>query len=324
MSHRRAVLLPKDSRRLEEVNALCGLEENCGSKSFVLTSRGLRPEDMRTMKMREVDGILLLLALLLASAGAGFAQQPDSLAALDANSQQARPSYLFVSPNTSENLTLKEALRRLNSPEEIALILDGRAVSCRLGLKARIAKTIGSWTDGVEHSTLLRLDADEDAVRYANAWLGKRARQKSVLYFQRRTAGAARMYVMSTQRRGRGLAWIAKALDESGIAYRTLVPSARRTLVYVVDLKDELRQQIAVAARRLRARYRVLEGTGDFIGDDTDRDKARQVFSQIISKYEAEHPPVGNNCAVRPGQAVLLKKNRVPGRTSSFAYANQF
>lgn len=276
------------------------------------------------MKIRRMDRILLLLALLLSFAGAGFSQQSNSIQARDANAQQARRSYLFVSPNTSENLSLKEALRKLNSPEEISLILDGRDISCRLGLKARIDKTIGSWTGGVEHSTMLRIDADEDTVRYADAWLGKRARQKSVLYFQKQTAGAARMYVLSSRRSRGGLASIAQTLDKSGIANRTLVPFAHRTLIYVVDLQNELRQQIALAAKRLRTRYRVVEGTGDFIGDDSDRDKAQQVFSQIIVKYEQEHTPVRNDCAVRPRQSRLLKKNSVFVRTSRLADADRF
>jgi hypothetical protein len=275
------------------------------------------------MKIRKVDGILLLLALLLACAGEGFSQQSNSLEARDAGAQSGR-SYLFVSPNTSENLTLKEALRKLNSPEEIALILDGRSLACRLGLKARIAKTIGSWTGGVEHSTLLRIVTDEQAVRYADAWLGKRARQKSVLYFQKRATGASRMYVLTARRRGRSLSLIAKILDRSGVANRTLVPFAHRTLIYVVDLKDELRRQIADAAQRLGARTRVLEGTGDFIGDDGDRDKAQQVYSEIITKYEQEHPPARNDCAAAPLRALSLKKAGASNKTSRPVYASQF
>jgi hypothetical protein len=79
-----------------------------------------------------------------------------------------------------------------------------------------------------------------------------------------------------------------------------------------------------VAARRLGTRTRVLEGAGDFIGDDTDRDKARQVFSQIITKYEQEHTPAGKDCAVRPSQSHALKRNAAVNRTSSLVYADKF
>ncbi len=253
------------------------------------------------MNIRRIHRSLLVVSVLLACCGVG-SSQPSGLTTTNGPTatQEAR-SYLFVSPNTSENLTLEEALGRLNSPEELALIVEGRRLVCRLRLQARIAKTIGSWTDGAEHSTLLLLRADEKTVRYADAWLGRRARQKSVLYFQQRAGGAARMYVLSLRSRRRGLARTAQALDRSGVSGRTLVPGRRRTLVYVVDLKNELQQRIAVAARKLRARYHVLAGAGDFIGDD-DREKAQQVFSEIVLKYEREHPPLRNGCGPSPGQ----------------------
>lgn len=270
--------------------------------------------------------MVLLLAMLLAcvcpcAAQQQQQQQPDaSQSGVAVSAARGVRSYLFVSPNTRENLTLDEALRMLDSPEEIRLMKDGRAIACQLELRARIVKTIGSWTDGVEHSTLSRIEADEETARYAVAWLGKRARQKSVLYFQQRSGGTGRMYALSARGGGRHLALIAKRLDRSGIAYRTLAPMARRTLVYVVDFKDELRKQIAVAARRLGARYRVLRGTGDFIGDDNDRDKAQEVFSQVISAYEQKHPPQNNNCAVRPSQFRLLKKNSYISVKSSYPH----
>jgi uncharacterized protein YdeI (BOF family) len=77
------------------------------------------------MNIRKPHRSLSLLVLLLACAWVGAAQQSGSIRASDAAPQKAR-SYLIVSPNTSENLTLDEALRKLNSPEETALIVDGR------------------------------------------------------------------------------------------------------------------------------------------------------------------------------------------------------
>jgi hypothetical protein len=276
------------------------------------------------VNIRKRHRLLLVVVLLLAWSVVGSAQQQSGLTTTNgsASAQEAR-SYLFVSPNTSENLTLEEALGKLNSPEELALIVEGRWLVCRLRLKARIAKTIGSWTDGAEHSTMLLLRADEETARYADAWLGRRARQKSVLYFQRRAGGAARMYVMSLQGRRRSLALTAQTLDRSGISDRTLVPGRQRTLVYIVDLKNELQQRIAAAARRLRARYRVLEGTGDFIGDE-DRDKAQQVFSEIVLKYEREHPPLKDNCAPRPARTQLPALHPAFNQAARQMSLNQF
>lgn len=267
------------------------------------------------MKIRRLHHWLFLLVLLLASAGDGAAQQSGLRQAGEAAGQKAR-SYLFVSPNTSENLTLREALRKLNSREEIALILNGRGLACRLGLKAGIDKTIGSWTDGVEHSMMLRVETDEETVRYTDAWLGRRARQKSVLYFQQRSGGTARLYVLSALGRSRGLALIAATMERNGVSNRTLVPGRSRTLIYVVDLRDELRQHVAAAARALGARYAALEGVADFIGDDSDRDKAQGVFSDIIVKFEMKHPPANNRCAASPTQSWMPHRNGAAPATS--------
>jgi hypothetical protein len=273
---------------------------------------------LETCKLQRLGFLLLSL---LAYAGVGAAQQSGSTATSDAAQPTAR-SYLFVSPNTSENLTLAEALRKLDSTEETALILDGRAVACRLRLKARIVKTIGSWTDGAEHSTMLLVHADEETARYAEAWLGKRARQKSVLYFHQRAGAPARMYVLSLQRRRRALAFVAQALDRSGVTDRTLFPGARRTLIYVVDFKNEMQRRVFAAVRRLGARYRVLAGTGDFIGAES-RDEAQTVFSEIVSKYEQAHPPVENNCAAATAQSRRSIK-RVPFHRARAVALNQF
>jgi hypothetical protein len=251
------------------------------------------------VNIHKIKRSLLSVVVLLACALTGSAQQHGLPPAMPARSEAAATqdarSYLFVSPNRRENLTLEEALRMLDSPEELALILEGRRLACRLELKARIVKTIGSWTDGAEYSTMLFVRADEETARYADAYLGRHGRQKSVLYFQQRAGGRALMYVLSLHGDRRKLALAAKTLDRNGISDRTLVPDARGTLIYVVDLKGELRERIAVAARELRARYRVLEGTGDFIGDD-DREKAQQVFSEIIAQYEREHQQVKKEC----------------------------
>jgi hypothetical protein len=258
------------------------------------------------VNIRKINRSLLVVVVLLACALTGSAQQHGPTPSRsEATATQDARSYLFVSPNRRENLTLEEALRMLNSPEELALILEGRRLACRLELKARIAKTIGSWTDGAEHSTMLFVRTDEETARYADAYLGRRGQQKSVLYFQQRAGGRALMYVLSLHGNRRRLALAAKTLDRNGITDRTLVPGAQRTLIYVVDLKGELRQRIAVAARELRARYHVLEGAGDFIGDD-DREKAQQVFSEIIAKYEREHPPMKKECAPADVQTQLF------------------
>lgn len=248
--------------------------------------------------MRETHKALrhtLLLLLLLTAGATGRAQQTTPPSEDDST---PAPSYIFVSPNTRTGLTLAEALRNLNSAEEVALILSARDVTCRLGVRARVVKTVGNWTDGSEHSALVRVTDDEPSVRYAEAWLGRRFRQKGVLHFVRRPAGASRMYVLRP-RRARSLARIARALDRSGVANRTIVPGRRGAWVYVVDLENSLQREVAAAARRLRARRTVMRGAGAFVGDDADAEKARVVFDGVVREYEGEHPEVLKGCTNR-------------------------
>ena len=202
-------------------------------------------------------------------------------------------SYGFVSPNTREDLKLEEAVKNLNSADELRLLHETQTVACRLRAKSRINKSLGNWADGAENSMIFRVYSDESTIRYAAATLGKRWRQKTVLYFQRQAGGAARMYLFSIRQQHRGLALvavtIAKTLDAAGVSYRTLVPLKTRVLVYVVDLRNELQTRVQKAAGQLQVRPLAFTGTGGFIGNDNDRDQAQAVFAQEIKAYESNH-----------------------------------
>jgi hypothetical protein len=237
--------------------------------------------------------ILLLLTLGLGPISAASAQKAQPRT----DSGRAR-GYAFVSPNTRENLTLVEAQAALKSAEEQRLIDEARYVACRLRKSIGVAKAIGSWSDGAEHSTVVQATTNEPTLRYAGSWLGKFARQKAILYFREDPSGEARMHILVLPPNRRDIASIAAELDSDGIENRTLVPQTKSILVYIVDLKNELRSKILIAARGLRARISSLRGSGEFIGDD-DRDKAQTVFAQEILKYEAGNRHARRRCRKR-------------------------
>lgn len=246
---------------------------------------------MRFLKTQNVRRILSLVALLLLTNAHAFSQNTVSNRS-ETDSQKAL-SYAFVSPNARENLTLEESLRLLGSPEELKLIRETRNLACRLRLKTKISKAIGSWKDGAENSMMFRVVADQSTVAYASSWLGRLEHQKTVLYFRQQPTGAGVMYLLYPKSRRSNLFSISKTLDRSRVQYRTLLPLPHhRAAIYIIDLKHELpSKQIAAAASRLGARLIVIRGTGNFIGDDSDREKAQQVFTQAIKDYEAVHPP---------------------------------
>ena len=246
------------------------------------------------MNIRPLRRTLLLPALLLAILCNAYPQQPSARE----ESGQKAASYTFVSPNTRENLTLGQAIRLLNSREELQLINRISRLSRCLRLKPFVTKAIGSFTDGAEHSALFRVFTDQPTLRYADARLGKVARQKTVLNFRETASGAARMYVIRIWTGRRTLDSISKTLDRSGVAFRTLVPLAhRRMLIYVVDLNNELSNQVVSAARRLGGLLSTIKGTGELIGDDTDRAKAQQVFTEEIRKFEDANAEVARRCS---------------------------
>ena len=237
---------------------------------------------------------LLVLPLLLAAAVPCLAQPPARQ-----DGPAPAPSYIFVSPNTRSGLTLAEAVRNLDSAEEVALITAARDVACRLGVAAEVVKTVGNWTDGSEHSVLVKVSDDEPSVRYAEAWLGRRFRQKGVIRFVRRRGGASRMYVIRGGRARGSLARVAQALDASGVDNRTIVPRPAGAFVYVVDFESSLEGSVTRAARRLRGRLTSMRGAAAFTGDD-DRAKAQAVFAEVVESYENLHPEVKKECTNMP------------------------
>ncbi|MGA9996861.1 MAG: hypothetical protein WBP93_15690 [Pyrinomonadaceae bacterium] len=253
---------------------------------------------MKFLKTETMRRALSLAALLLfAAASPAYTQQ----ATQDTGDSQKAVSYAFISPNVRENLTLKESVRLLKSPEELKLIRETRNLACRLRLKTEISKAIGSWKDGAENSIMFRVVTDQPTVGYASSWLGRLEHQKTVLFFRQQPAGIGVMYILYPQSRRINLFSISRTLDQSGVQYRTLIPLARRrTSIYIIDLKHELpEKQITSAALRLGARVIIIRGTGDFIGDDNDREKAQQVFNQVVKDYETIHPPQTVRMSVR-------------------------
>lgn len=205
-------------------------------------------------------------------------------------------SYGFVSPNVRDGLSLQDAISGLNSREEFQLIKETREVACRLRVKASVTKAIGSWSDGAEHSTIIRLTAEEPTIRFAVAALGKLARQKAVLYFRRNQSGRGRMYTLLLPAKENDLSLVARELDSNGLQNRTLVPLKSRVMIYIVDLENELQTKVRTAARRLRARLTFVKGSGAFIGDPNDRNAAQQMFGEVMKTYEISGPPLKKNC----------------------------
>ena len=124
------------------------------------------------------------------------------------------------------------------------------------------------------------------------------------------------MYVLLLTRGDRNIAAVAAELDLDGIANRILVPRKKRMLIYVVDLKNELKDKVLTAARRLHARLSSISGAGQFIGDENDRDKAQGVYEQEIRDYEVAHPAARRVCRRKTATAWIRSTSERKGRAT--------
>ena len=202
----------------------------------------------------------------------------------------------FVSPNTREGLTLNDAIAGLHSEEEASLIKRVGQLRCVVQKPINTRRAVGSWSDGAEHSLLIRVRSDESTMRYLMSRLGRTANQKAVVYFHPQSHGTARIYVIHPAKRYRSFAVISRLLDSNGVAFRTLVPAKQETTVYVIDIDNNLSGKIRKATKRLRGRFTAASGNASFIGDDSVREKGQEIFQQEIGSYESTHSNLSPAC----------------------------
>lgn len=216
------------------------------------------------------------------------------------SAQQDQPAvaYGFVSPNTSENLKLEQAIKGMSSREETELRRKAIDLSCVVRTRIQAFRALGSWNDGAEHSVMVRVKADEATLRYLLSRMGRDAEQKYVIYFHPQPNGEADLYTLRPRAGARNLVALTTALERAGIPFRTLVPLKQTTTVYIIDLERNLRRKIMNAARTLRARVTAEPGKAQLFGDD-ERQKAKTVFEQDIKTYENKNPNLPPTCDVQ-------------------------
>src|SRR5215213_4039704 len=204
-------------------------------------------------------------------------------------------NYGFVSPNTKTDLKLEQAIAGMKSHDEAKLLNKAVNLGCVVRTRITAFRALGSWSDGAEHSVLLRARGDEATLRYLLSRMGRDAGQKYVIYFHPEREGKVDLYTLRPRTRVRNLVALTNELERAGIPFRTLVPSRETTAIYIIDLDRDLRTKILNAARRLRARVSQEPGSAQLFGDD-ERDKAKLKFEQEIKDYETKNPNLPPTC----------------------------
>src|SRR5262245_40141818 len=173
-----------------------------------------RPVVNRLMPLRRWTALAVLLAACVAPA---LWHRPASPApAADAS------AYLFVSPNTREDLDVDQAMRQLDSPEHARYRRLAGDVLRRLGVRQpRVSDALGEWQGAAENSLLVTIHEPVDAatVACAAALFGLAAKQKTVLAFHPEADGEHVLAVIEL--RGRSLRSSRELLDRRGFYERT-------------------------------------------------------------------------------------------------------
>lgn len=228
-----------------------------------------------------------VLVLLLGWTGAVSAQQAQ------------KPLNIgIVSPNTKTDLKLEQAIAGMNSSEEAKMVNQAVNLGCVVRSPISAFRALGSWSDGAEHSVLLRVRGDEESLRYILSRMGRDAQQKYVIYFHPQPKGSVDLYILRPRTRPKNLVALTNELERAGIPFRTMVPERGTTAIYIIDLDRDLREKIMTAARKLRARVNKDTGNAQLFGDDI-REKAKEKFDQEIKNYETKNPNLPPTCDVQ-------------------------
>lgn len=225
------------------------------------------------------------------------------------SAQQKTVSYGFVSPNTAQNLKLEQAIAGMSSAEETELRKKAINLSCVVRTRIRAFRALGAWSDGAEHSVMVRFISDEDTLRYVVSRMGRDAQQKYVIYFHPESSGSVNLYTLHARSNARNLRALSAALARAGIPFSTIVPLNGTTAIYIIDLEHDLREKIINAARMLRARVDYAPGIAKLFGDD-DRQKAKTLFDLAMKHYETDNPNLPPACDAQKPQRRATHRNQ--------------
>lgn len=176
----------------------------------------------------------------------------------------------FVSPSVSD-IGFKQAHADLHSRRQLALQAASSDVDRSLGLSTRDRSAIGAWSDGAENSIMTEFKgASLDQLRVASAMKAHLADQKAVLVFHDNPQGKSWLYKFKATG---PISQIHQQLLEDGIPFHTLIPTGGGATIYVADIgSHEMAEKVKKAAERYGSETEAVQGDGEFIGYDEDRD----------------------------------------------------
>lgn len=201
----------------------------------------------------------------------------------------ASQNFIFVSPNSSEQLPLTKAEAALNSPDEQRMVAGAEYVLCRLGSRGAARRAIGVWVGGTENSVVVQTGTTEPSLSYAAAWLGRLGSQGTVLVFEQQAGGRDRLYRLEFP--GLPDHDVISAVEKNRLIDMTLIPGSKMTLLISGSQAD--RKHVEDAAKALNLSQHGLteiEGFAHPLGDSFNREKGRQALISEAAEFEKQHP----------------------------------
>jgi hypothetical protein len=211
----------------------------------------------------------IALGLLLAACAAPALRQSHEQPRQSADAS----AFIFVSPNTRDDLDLITAQQRIDTPDHARFRRLAGATLSELGVRRhRVADAVGEWQGCAENSLFVSIHepVEPATVACAAAWFGLAARQKTVLAFR---VGGGDHVVAVIEMPGQTLAGARELLDRHGFAERTLIarPDGWRAVVLVEGRYRKALERVPGA--------RVRSGTAVTI--------TRERYREVIRSYHA-------------------------------------
>jgi SPP1 gp7 family putative phage head morphogenesis protein len=197
-------------------------------------------------------------------------------------------STLFVSPNIDDGVQFDDAVTRLDSARQAAILDANSSVDEMLGLDAKQANVIGAWADGAENSiaTTIAPGTDYETLKAAAAMKGEIANQKAVLLFQEgNPEGTA---FLGQFKMDGNLNDIHDTLLKDGLPYHTLEPlpdgGAR---VYVFGEDQNALTALNSFGEANGKNIEVAFGKGEFVGSQLQSGADAAWRADAVNQYEA-------------------------------------
>lgn len=243
----------------------------------------------------------------------------------------------FVSPNTAQGLTVRQAVRRRTANEQQALRSVAEAVDRQFGIKSQHRDALGDWSHGIENSFFVPVTGSVSWTDLAAsaAMKSKAAQQYAAVVVKRERGAAGVLYQLTVD--GLTLGELRSVLDRHEVTHRTIESvESRRWTVTVASVDHAADERMLGLGAEVNSDVRRWEARVEVIGDPegASLERAFADYDRRIAAAEGVQGQVhrhdrrsGDDGGAAPGRGrprrPLLKALLGLGRAVIFKTADQ-